>query len=85
MSYIPESSTGTSIDRKYYYDVLVTLYPDYVANMIKNVYIKWAESYSKPEGENIHKNSFAEGIRQPSFVSSKSNLVFIINRNNNWK
>ena len=53
MSYIPELSAGTLIDRKYFYDVLVTLYPDYVANMIKNAYIKRAGRYSKPEEEAI--------------------------------
>ena len=81
MSYIPELRTGTSIDRKYFYDRLITLCPDYVANMIKNAYIKRARRNSKPEEETIQITPhLLSGIRKSSYISSKSNLVFIINR-----
>ena len=53
MSYLPELGKNRWIDRSYFYDVLSTLYPDYVSNMIQAAYAKWSGNDAKPEDETI--------------------------------
>ena len=40
MKYLSELGQGQLVDRAYFYDVLSTLYPNYVADIINRAYVK---------------------------------------------
>ena len=51
--YFPELGKSRMIDRSYFYDVLSTLYPEYMADMIHAVYAKRFGGKTVPKEETI--------------------------------
>ena len=73
-SYFPELGKNRWIDRSYFYDVLSTLYPEYVSNMILAAYAKRSGNDAKSEDETIQVTpTLLTAIRKSNYVSS--NLV----------
>ena len=70
MPCFPELGKSRMIDRSYLYDVLSTLYPEYVADMIHAAYAKrsWGKTAPKEETIQITPHLLSM-IKDASFVS----------------
>ena len=72
MAYIPDLGEGRLVDREYFYDVLATLYPSYVADIIHGAYEKRSGEVDQQEDEVIEITPFLlQSIEDSSFISSK--------------
>ena len=58
MAYIPDLGEGRLVDREYFYDVLATLYPSYVADIIHGAYMKRSGEVDQEDDEVIEITPF---------------------------
>ena len=71
MPYFPELRKSRMIDKRNFYDVLSTLYPEYVADMIHAAYAKRSGGKTAPKEETIQITPhLLSMIKDASFVSS---------------
>ena len=72
MAYIQDLDEGRLVDREYLYDVLATLYPNYIADIIHGAYEKRSGEVDHQDDEVIEITPFLlQSIEVPSFISSK--------------
>ena len=61
IKYLHELGQGRLIDRAYVYDVLSTLYPDCVADIINGAYAEWSGDANK-KWKNYSDNTISTGL-----------------------